>query len=56
MARAIAGGCAVNAPLPDAQIAATYIADPLGDSLEMLCLPPSLHASYGWVARPPAYR
>ena len=54
--RAIAGGGTLNAPLGDQAVTATYVKDPLGNSLEMLCLPPGFDELYGLVARPPAFR
>jgi catechol 2,3-dioxygenase-like lactoylglutathione lyase family enzyme len=54
--RAIAGGCTINAPLGSAEATATYLKDPLGNSLEMLCIPQNLDHLYGWVGRPPAFR
>ena len=54
--RAVAGGCTVNAPLGDQPAVATYVKDPLGNSLEMLCAPKELEEALGWVARPPSFR
>jgi catechol 2,3-dioxygenase-like lactoylglutathione lyase family enzyme len=51
IARAVAGGCTLNAPLVEGEVAATYVSDPLGNSLELLCVPESLDAAFGWVAR-----
>jgi catechol 2,3-dioxygenase-like lactoylglutathione lyase family enzyme len=51
IARAVAGGCTLNAPLVEGEAAATYVSDPLGNSLELLCVPESMDAAFGWVAR-----
>jgi len=56
IARAVAGGCTVNAPLADTEPTATYVTDPLGNSLEMIFIPSRLDADYGLAPRPPAYR
>jgi catechol 2,3-dioxygenase-like lactoylglutathione lyase family enzyme len=51
IARAVAGGCTLNAPLVEGEVAATYVSDPLGNSLEILCVPERLDAAFGWEAR-----
>jgi catechol 2,3-dioxygenase-like lactoylglutathione lyase family enzyme len=54
--RALAAGATLNAPLANQAAAATYLNDPFGHSIEVLCVPESQDAAYGWKGRPPAYR
>lgn len=52
LSRAIEAGSTMNAPLGGHMGGATYITDPQGQSLEMLCLPVGFEEAYGFVARP----
>jgi catechol 2,3-dioxygenase-like lactoylglutathione lyase family enzyme len=52
LARVAEAGCTISAPLRNHPVASTYLTDPLGNSVEMLCVAPGFEESYGYVARP----